>query len=310
MMLKTFRRYSALISNPFSNPMKIRESLEKFPRPNLISFDAFDTLYTPKESVFQQYHDIAFHDYGINKPVEDVSSSFIKTYRDLKKDYPNYGKGVGMDYNDWWKELIVKVFEVEHYSQNHKSNSLCETLLKHFEGPHAYNVCDGVQSTLSILRNHGIKLVVSSNSDPRVLLILKNLGLQQFFDHVYLSYDLNDEKPHKSFFDKIIDKSTNFDFRNSDSAKRCAFLENCWHIGDSEQEDYIAAVKAGWNSIYLNKSSLHSAFTSPKTPQNEACFAMDQQSSKNSVEVIANNRVIMNNFSDLPSLFNLDQEPR
>ena len=53
----------------------IRETARKFPRPNFISFDLFGTLYVPKKPVPQQYYEIAYHEFGINKSIQSIEEN-------------------------------------------------------------------------------------------------------------------------------------------------------------------------------------------------------------------------------------------
>ena len=32
------------------------------------------------------------------------------------------------------------------------------------------------------------------------------------------------------------------------------FLSDCWHVGDSYNNDYIGAVRAGWNGVLLDRN--------------------------------------------------------
>lgn len=292
---KRFTSTVPLFSDPFSmkNMYKIRETTEKFSRPYFLSFDGFGTLYTPKVDVAKQYYEVA-RSCGIDTTLQDITLKFPLVFKELLHQFPNYGKHSEMitTSDDWWREVIVRVLGIDHYSDSAQSAKVCDELLTHFTGD-AYTVYPDVISTLTQLKEAGIKLVVSSNSDPRVTTILDNLGLSQYFDAVYTSYEIGYSKPHKAFFDNVL---------SSMNCKPDPFLlQNIWHIGDSHSEDFLGPIKAGWNGILIDRSK---QVGDVRSPENDACFHQNG-SEPSEIVKIANNRVIITSLSQISSLFSL-----
>lgn len=153
----------------------VRGSNKQFPKPHFISFDVFGTLYTPKAPIAQQYHVVAMEEFGINKSLESIEKEFPKIYSEIYERYPNYGKRSSdiKNCDEWWLEIIVKLFDLPHYTKDETSAKLCRRLLTYFTGREAYMVYDDVIPTLTKLKENNINLVVSSNSDLRVMEILK-----------------------------------------------------------------------------------------------------------------------------------------
>ena len=151
---RTFVRMSStksqLISQPFKmeNTQMIRETARKFPRPNFISFDLFGTLYVPKKPVPQQYYEIAYHEFGINKSIQSIEEEFPIVYDEMLQSYPNYGKGHPKFDNcdSWWKELIIRLFQLDRHDD--QALALCHRLIHHFTSEEAYSVYDDVVPTL------------------------------------------------------------------------------------------------------------------------------------------------------------------
>ncbi|KAL6452679.1 hypothetical protein SBY92_001941 [Candida maltosa Xu316] len=321
---RQFIRMSNLISRPFDieNTQIIRETVNKFPRPNFISFDLFGTLYDPKKSVPEQYYDIAHHEFGIDKSIEEINAEFPIVYDEMMKQYPNYGKGFDKFDNcdQWWLELIIRLFKLDRHDE--KALALCHRLIHHFTTDEAYFVYDDVIPTLQGLEERGIKLVVGSNSDLRALTILESLKLKKYFhcsEHfhcsgIFLSYSSGDAKPTKEFFDRIAlteyKAQINEHFRGKHAPGQ--FLANCWHVGDSYSNDFIGAVRAGWNGILIDRNYSSDFFSKVKKPQNEGCFLdakpedlidKDKKKKNKDMIILANNRVVITKLTQLLDLF-------
>lgn len=305
-----------LLSDPFHDQhKKIRDSRSTFPRPHFISFDVFGTLYTPKAPIAHQYHTVASEEFGINKPLEAIEVEFPRIYSEIYDKYPNYGKRSSeiRDSDAWWLEIIVRLFDLPHYTRDEKSAQLCKRLLSYFTGPEAYMVYDDVIPTLAKLKENNIKLIVSSNSDNRVTQILENLGLMDYFtkDHIYLSYDLDASKPDKKFFDSVYLKFLASSRVSAEGIDKAAYLENCWHVGDSQDKDFLGPVRSGWNGILLDRENTSQFLNNSNPPKkmSVSCFSepSDEGTDSSQIKIIANNRVVLRNLNQLLPIFGLQK---
>lgn len=309
-----------LLSDPFKSDevKRVRDTYNKFAKPNLISFDLFDTLYTPKSSISKQYNEIASKEFGINKSIEEIESKFPIIYKELQLKYPNWGKLNGItNSNEWWMKLIVQLFEIPHYDTDKNSLKLCQRLLTHFTSDQAYRVYDDVIPVLEELTKRNIKLVISTNSDDRVSKILESLNLSKYFEtqDVHLSYNIGYTKPDKAFFDIVLDKYYLVEGKNKSKAHvpRSKFLEKCWHIGDRYDEDFVGSIKAGWNGVLIDRNRRSKFFNTEQLkqtkPEYEACFSELGQSdiSDDKLRLIANNRVAATDLKEILRIF--DTEP-
>lgn len=311
------RGLSSLVSEPFKiqNARKMRDNSDVFARPEIVSFDGFETLYYPRKPVAEQYSDIA-SSMGLKKSVEDIERDFGVIYLELQREHHNYGKRSGLKSTDeWWLELTVKLFGIPHYSKDDSSAKLCRKLLDHFTSDKAYALYDDVIPVLSVLRDHDISAVVATNSDPRVLKILQSLGVSNYINDsdVYISYEIDAAKPEKEFYDAIAKR-----YRSSHHSERrlsSQFLENCWHIGDDYDKDFLGAVRAGWNGVYLDRRRQSQFFSGKKIPvsQLDGCFtdqAQELDLSDGDFHIIANNRLVISNLTQLLRVFDLEGEGR
>lgn len=316
--LNSIRFYSSTNEESISTPLlqdplalshlkRIRDASSEFELPLLVSIDAFDTLYKPTAPIFQQYFDVS-STLGFAKSAADIERDFPIVYAEIKEKWPNYGKSVGFDSDTWWKELIVKVYNIEHYSKSEKSNELCERLIAHFTGGGAYRVFDDVIPVLEKLRDRGVVLVASSNSDSRVHGILDSLKILKYFDNVVLSYDVDYSKPSRQFFDSILKQSF-------PDLPKGQLLERCWHVGDKYKEDFVGLIKSGWNGVLLDRDGTSEFFRRKnidQLPESE-CFMSQQQfelkdkvKNNNELVILADNRVAMSSLHQLETLFKLD----
>ena len=221
-------------------------------RPKIITFDAYNTLYSIRKPVMEQYC-IVGAKYGINGNPQELTKRFPGVFSNIRKKYPLYGKNSGITAEQWWEYLIRDMFEPIQIP-----NEMVEEILERFEGDAAYTVYPDVREFLEIIRrNHPeVSLGIVSNTDPIVLTLLENLDLKKYFDgNIYLSYDLEIKKPDPAMFNYAISDMLK---RHNTSGQR-ENLENIrphvWHVGDEEKTDLGGAFQAGVNGILVDRSN-------------------------------------------------------
>lgn len=305
---------SKLLSDPL-RPERIAKSQadSRFPKPLVVSFDLWGTLYTPRKPISQLYHRISHGEFGLPNTIESIEKRFPTAYRDMVRQYPNYGKDTAAisSSSDWWAELIVRVYDIPHYSQDLGSRELCDRLISTFGAASEYQMFDDVVPVLKQLASNNIQVVAMTNSDDRVLPLLQGFGLDRFFakDNVYISYDVGHAKPDRRIFGAVARKYYGAARTRDRDLTMGAFLERAWHVGDHYDEDFVGAVKAGWNGVLVDRAKtsvfMHTA-GAPKCVSND-CFEGHGTDSLDSPEMvmIANNRVCVSSLAELPRLFGL-----
>lgn len=320
-MLRTiYRRMSTrgslLISDPL-RPDRITKSQADslFPKPRFVSLDLWGTLYTPKRPIPELYHAISSKEFNIDKSLESIKEEFPKLHDQMLEEYPNYGKYSDdiQNSNDWWLELIVKLYGLPHFLKDEKSAQFCDRLLDYFSSAEAYKLYDDVKPVLDTLVKNHIRLIASSNSDDRCFPIMKSLGIDKYFTtpQVYISYDLGTEKPERAFFRSIATELYKVDKSKEPKLSMQEFLESMWHVGDSYEKDFVGAVKAGWNGVLVDRPKTSVFFRNgPQNTQvSNDCFEAQATDTLDSDELvmIANNRVAVSSLRELIRLFNLKQ---
>ncbi|KAF7584253.1 Haloacid dehalogenase-like hydrolase family protein [Clavispora lusitaniae] len=299
-----------LLSDPL-RPERIAKSQAdtRFPKPYLVSFDLWDTVYTPRKPISQQYYEISHREFGLPLSLESIEEKFPMVYRDMVQKYPNYGKYSGEIHstNDWWAELIVRLYDIPHFTQNNESRRLCDRLLAHFGSSEAYYLYDDVLPVLETLSRNGIKMIAATNSDDRVLGILQSFGLARYFESVHISYDVGHAKPDRRFFARAAQKHLKALQQQDSNITATDFLERAWHVGDHYEEDFVGAVKSGWNGVLVDREK-RSVFTQSAGPAqlSNDCFSGAQPSlDSQDLVMIANNRVCVSGLKEFLRLFDL-----
>lgn len=307
------RRYSylGLIVDPL-RPERIAKSQSDsvFPLPHFVSLDLWDTLYTPRKPIPDQYYDISHGEFGIDKLLESIRADFPPLHAEMLAKFPNYGKhSDSISTSDqWWLELIVKLYGLPHWSKDTRSKNLCDRLLQQFSSSDAYVLYDDAIPVLEALVNNNIPVVAATNSDDRAYPIMKSLGIDKYFSAVYLSYDLGIEKPDRKFYSQITRERFASAKKFNASLELGSYLERVWHVGDHYDKDFVGSVKSGWNGIYLDraKKSVFMTHNSQQAITND-CFA---SLGPNTLEgddmvMLANNRVCVSGLRPILRLFDL-----
>lgn len=155
----------------------------------LVTFDALGTLYKFREPVAVQYSKVA-RSCGLNAKVDlkKLDHAFRSSFKHHNASYPNYGKGKLDNPEEWWNLVVKQAFgQVVGGGESALPPTLGTALYKHFSSGAAYELFSDVrpflQSMTAIKRravDPGGPIVLTgvvTNSDPRVEVVLRDLGL-------------------------------------------------------------------------------------------------------------------------------------
>lgn len=218
--------------------------------PKLITFDAYNTLYSPRLPVMEQYALVA-NKYGIDKNPNELAAKFPHIYATLQKEHPQFGKTTNISAFEWWCLLVRRVYEP--LSVPHQ---MITEIVTRFESSEAFTVYSDVLQLLYDLHTRfpDTILGIVSNTDPQIYSLLHNLGLDQYFsrDNIYLSCEIGLTKPSPDVFDYVLKDVVNRNtiFHGIDINE---LRPNCWHIGDELVNDLEAASNAGWTAILVDR---------------------------------------------------------
>ncbi|KAG8447391.1 hypothetical protein GDO86_014748 [Hymenochirus boettgeri] len=203
----------------------------------LVTWDVKDTLLRLRLSVGQQYYAEA-KKRGIRVDPDILERSFHDTYRSHCRLFPNYGMAQGMTSRQWWIDVVLQTF---HQSGVHNASTvqpLAEQLYADFCTARNWAVIPGARETLKSCRNLGLRMGIISNFDRRLVEVLRQCHLDQYFEFVMTSESAGVAKPHPGIFCKAL-RLAKIDARQ------------VVHVGDDYVNDYQAARMVGMDSYLL-----------------------------------------------------------
>lgn len=251
----------------------------------LLAFDAFGTLFNPRQPMAAQYGYLARRHGLRGLREDDILASFRKAFKEETSERPNYGKTVGMKAPEWWANVIVKTFTPLIPTNTKLPERLVPDLLHRFSSNVGYAVYPDVMPLFQRLRRfktchkeddewpwQRTVVGVITNSDDRIPNILESFGLKvgpaRFrnayqlrtcdmkecdINFVILSYDVGYEKPDKEIFEAA--EQVLEDVLIGSGAEAADFDKV--FVGDDTEKDAQAASKAGWYGMLVDRQEAH-----------------------------------------------------
>ena len=223
----------------------------------LITFDVTNTLLRMRGSVGEHYASVANKYYGATKQhfdPEKTEKVFLTTYAEVTQQKPNFGYSDGVSSEDWWHEVVHKVFYTLGLRDLGILRSISNQLYTDYCSKEKYELFPEVYSVLCKLKQHDeLKLGIISNFDERLELILEQLDIRSFFDLVLTSRSIGIAKPDPAIFTTALILSG---VQKSSEAL---------HIGDSIELDYNAANNIGFNALLIRRGDLKEDSTKHRT---------------------------------------------
>jgi putative hydrolase of the HAD superfamily len=211
-------------------------------RPKVIFFDAVGTLFGVKGSVGQIYSAIAL-EHGVEVAPQTLDWAFGPTFKAAGNPaFPGVDPSElpAREYT-WWREVAIATFnQADVLPQFADFDAFFDQLFQYFATAAPWDLYADTIATLNQIRSAGIELGVVSNFDSRLHQVLPALGLAEFFSSVTISTEVGAAKPAAPIFQAALQKHG------------CGPAE-AWHVGDSLEEDYRAAIAAGLTGIWLQR---------------------------------------------------------
>jgi putative hydrolase of the HAD superfamily len=206
----------------------------------VISFDVGFTLIYTEPPVGIVYAKIARR-FGYHLNGEEVHSRFRETWktkslRDQKekiKAFANEEQAY-----QWWKGIVR---ESLGDSVNPKDvDDIFRVCFQEYAKGDYWRLYPEVLQTLTTIHSKGFRLVVLSNWDRRLLRTLKDLGLDGFFEKIYVSTLIGYAKPNPGAFQHVVEDL---------KVPRQEIL----HVGDTLDEDILGAQQANIRSVCIDR---------------------------------------------------------
>jgi putative hydrolase of the HAD superfamily len=232
----------------------------------VVFFDAGGTLFRPYPSVGAVYARVAGQ-HGVHVDPEQIEKAFHQHWHSRNGLSTLAGLSSEKIERDWWHALVRDVFSTPMPSSPRKRGSsgvggkvsgfpltargndrmpfkdfdgFFQELYDLFARAECWRLFDDTIPVLKEVQKAGYRLGIISNWDHRLFSIVEQLGLSHYFEHVTASSKVGVAKPGKRIFEAAL-KAMN------------ALPEESLHIGDSLEDDYHGASRAGLQAVLLSR---------------------------------------------------------
>lgn len=205
-------------------------------KPQIISFDAADTLIKLTRSIGEHYTSVAAT-HGVHANAELVNKCFYEVFSKTPPLGQDGSKGL-----DWWKDVIERTFQKAGFEKQNFNNfdNFAEELYNALAEERVWLTYPDVEPTLKELHNKGFRLIVFSNFDERLVKVLADLKILNYFERVICSTQIGFAKPDKQAFLKVAELMK-------------AEAKHILHVGDGFENDYTGALRADFQALFLNR---------------------------------------------------------
>jgi putative hydrolase of the HAD superfamily len=227
----------------------------------IIFFDAGGTLFRPWPSVGHVYARTALK-HGVSVDPEIVEKAFHDKWHDRNGSteltmVSPVGNGElsrttsEKIEREWWYALVRDVFHNLEAFDNF--DAFFTELYDLFAKAECWRLFEDTLPALDALKARGHRLGIISNWDYRLFSIVKQLGLDNYFETVIASAAVGCSKPGVKIFEAAL---------TAMKVEPAA----CVHIGDSVADDYEGAQKSGLTPVLIDRSMrAYNGFTRMKS---------------------------------------------
>jgi len=206
--------------------------------PKAIFFDAAGTLFYLPRGVGYHYALVA-SELGLKWDSRELDRAFNRAWNAMPPRQSIDGPREDDD-KDWWRQLVDLVLNEVAPSLNELDrDNFFEVVYEHFAEAGVWELYPEVLEVLENLHPR-FQLAVVSNFDGRLRVILEQLGVSQFFSHVFISSELGADKPDPEIFRRAL---------NAIHLQASEVL----HVGDDPERDWKAATSVGLSIFQLDR---------------------------------------------------------
>jgi len=202
-------------------------------------FDAAGTLIQIKQSVGETYSQIAAT-HQLQLAPATLEQAFRHAWREAQA-FPTQDPPLNDEDRHWWRRLVHRTFELALHATPPAAtfDPLFADLFQHYASAQAWELYPEVRTALDRLSPH-FHLHILSNFDPRLIPVLKGLGIHPLFEQVILSSEAGFRKPDPRLFAHAL-------------ARTGATPDTAMHIGDEPKADIEGAQNAGFQTFHVQR---------------------------------------------------------
>jgi putative hydrolase of the HAD superfamily len=217
----------------------IRRGCELLTGVDVVFFDAAGTLFDVRGSVGHIYSGIAAR-HGVTASPDEVNRAFRAAFRDRSaRGFMTAAEDVTRAEKEWWFDVVRAVFEGR--MPEPVLADYFHEVFEAFRHGEVWRLFPETGDALTRLRNSGCRLGIVSNFDSRLFDVLRDLGIDGYFETVTLSWRAGAAKPDRRIFETAV-------------AAMHTSNRKSVHVGDSRAEDFLGAIGAGLNAIHLDRA--------------------------------------------------------
>ncbi|TFK20771.1 HAD-superfamily hydrolase [Coprinopsis marcescibilis] len=208
-------------------------------RIRLVTFDVLHTIITPRQPIHVQYAEV-FRPYLGAIPPERIKASFKIALEQAQREFPAYEKG----HIGWWTKVVNDTAlgaGADAKLVSDKMTTIIPILLKRFSSREGYLAFPDAIPTIEKLHAAGVRTGIVSNGDSRFRKVLEDLGFPEYLGPIILSEEVKIEKPDPRVFEWAL---------RGEGLR----AEECLHVGDELEADFVGAKSAKWNAALLKRS--------------------------------------------------------
>jgi putative hydrolase of the HAD superfamily len=204
-----------------------------------VSFDAAGTLIKTARPVGESYATIA-EKYGMRVTAAELSARFRACFDCFPPlAFPGaHAVTITELEREWWKRLVLEVFSP--FGPFEDFAAYFDELFAYFARAKSWELYPEAGATLGALSQRGLKLIVVSNFDSRLLGILEGLGVAGSFADIFVSSAVGYAKPDRRIFEFVL--------KSHQLAP-----DEVLHVGDSITNDIGGATNAGMKGILVDR---------------------------------------------------------
>jgi putative hydrolase of the HAD superfamily len=207
------------------------------PEIKVVFFDAGGTLFRPYPSVGEVYAKVAAR-HGVRVNAELVEKTFHKKWHERNGLASLAGLTSEKIERDWWYALVRDVFG--NLGEFEDFDGFFHELYDLFARAECWRLFDDTVPALDELKGKGLRLGIISNWDHRLFSIVEDLGLSRYFEKVTASAVVGSAKPGPRIFEAAL-------------ASMGAEAAHSIHVGDSLEDDYHGASRAGLRAVLIDR---------------------------------------------------------
>ncbi|HLU48753.1 MAG TPA: HAD-IA family hydrolase, partial [Planctomycetota bacterium] len=227
---------SSMREDRSEKPPETREESAALGPVEVVFFDVGGTLLRVETSVGAVYAEVAA-EHGVRVDPKALDERFRQAWkRSIARSRARRFRCSDAILREEWLDIVTETFGRE--VRDEEIRAVFEALYERFVSGDAWKVVPGARETLRHLRERGLRLGVISNWDSRLPQTLAELGLDEFFEVLVISYEVGYEKPHERIFAEALRRTG-------------ASPEQVLHVGDSYEADIIPARSKGWRTLWI-----------------------------------------------------------